>query len=179
MRLGPSREGSTVSSELSRRHERQHAPARWQGSSCDRLCVEQRSTGSSLPRVCSGSVEPQHAARSRTSRSDCAASAVSASRLTDRRRQRGPSAGAAAHAAPVKQDPCYSIGASVLLNRQFLGDRTVTRRRCGVDSPGFPTYLFLYSLLYFGRRATLYIVSTRPQSTEESTYFPSAKPAFT
>ena len=85
-----------------------------------------------------------------TSRSDCSASAVSASRLTDRRRQRGPSAGAAAHAAPVKQDPCYSIGASVLLNRQFLGDRTVTRRRCGVDSPGFPTYLFLYSLLYFG-----------------------------
>ena len=62
---------------------------------------------------------PQRAARSRTSRSDCAASAVSASRLTDRRRQRGPSAGAAAHAAPVKQDPCYSIGASVLLNRQF------------------------------------------------------------
>ena len=54
----------------------------------------------------------------------------------------------------------------------------MTRRRCGVDSPGFPTYLFLYSLLYFGRRATLYIVSTRPQSTEESTYFPSAKPAF-
>ena len=59
LRLGPSREGSTVSSELSRRHERQHAPARWQGSSCDRLCVEQRSTGSSLPRVCSGSVEPR------------------------------------------------------------------------------------------------------------------------
>ena len=67
--------------------------------------------------------------------------------------------------------PCYSI-----VNSK---DRTVTRRRCGVDSPGFPTYLFLYSLLYFGRRATLYVVSTRPQSTEESTHFPSAKPAFT
>ena len=146
MRLGPSREGSTVSSELSRRHERQHAPARWQGSSCDRLCVEQRSTGSSLPRDCSSSVEPQHAARSRTSRSDCAASAASVSRLTDRRRQRKPSAGAAAHAARHLSSKIRTPGAS-------LGVRSIEARQILArfsDDASFPTYLFLYSLLYFG-----------------------------
>lgn len=145
MRLGPSREGSTVSSELSRRHERQHAPARWQGSSCDRLCVEQRSTGSSLPRDCSGSVEPRSMPPAQTSRSDCAASAVSVSRLTDRRRQRGPSAGAAAHAARHLSSKIRTPGAS-------LGVRSIEARQilARFSDASFPTYLFLYSLLYFG-----------------------------
>ena len=110
-----------------------------------------------------------------TSRSDCAASAVSVSRLTDRRRQRGPSAGAAAHAARHLSSKIRTPGAS-------LGVRSIEARQILArfsDDASFPTYLFLYSLLYFGRRATLYIVSTRPQSTEESTDFPSAKPAFT
>ena len=48
-----------------------------------------------------------------TSRSDCAASAVSVSRLTDRRRQRGPSAGAAAHAARHLSSKIRTPGASL------------------------------------------------------------------
>lgn len=170
MRLGPSREGSTVSSELSRRHERQHAPARWQGSSCDRLCVEQRSTGSSLPRDCSGSVEPQPMPPAQTSRSDCAASDVSVSRLTDRRRQRGPSAGAAAHAARHLSSKIRTPGAS-------LGVQ-LRRARSSRDSLT-QAFLHIYFCTLCCTLGTLYIVSTRPQSTEESTDFPSAKPAFT
>lgn len=145
MRLGPSREGSTVSSELSRRQERQHAPARWQGSSCDRLCVEQRSTGSSLPRVCAVAVWSRGMPPAQTSRSDCAASAASVSRLTDRRRQRGPSAGAAAHAARHLSSKIRTPGAS-------LGVRSIEARQilARFSDASFPTYLFLYSLLYFG-----------------------------
>jgi hypothetical protein len=125
LRLGPSREGSTVSSELSRRHERQHAPARWQGSSCDRLCVEQRSTGSSLPRDCSGSVEPQPMA-------DRQAQAARA----ERRRS------GARSEAPVKQDPhAGSVARRSIEARQILAR---------FSDASFPTYLFLYSLLYFG-----------------------------
>ena len=92
---------------------------------------------------------PQRAARSRTSRSDCAASAVSASRLTDRRRQRGPSAGAAAHAAPVKQDPCYSIGASELFNRQLLGKNCdETKMRCGFPRLSYISIFVLSAVLW-------------------------------
>ena len=170
MRLGPSREGSTVSSELSRRQERQHAPARWQGSSCDGLCVEQRSTGSSLPRVCAVAVWSRGMPPAQTSRSDCAASAVSVSRLTDRRRQRGPSAGAAAHAARHLSSKIRTPGAS-------LGVQ-LRRARSSRDSLT-QAFLHIYFCTLCCTLGTLYIVSTRPQSTEESTDFPSAKPAFT
>ena len=79
-------------------------------------------------------------------RSDCAASAVSVSRLTDRRRQRGPSAGAAAHAARHLSSKIRTPGAS-------LGVRSIEARQILArfsDDASFPTYLFLYSLLYFG-----------------------------
>ena len=80
-----------------------------------------------------------------TSRSDCAASAVSVSRLTDRRRQRGPSAGAAAHAARHLSSKIRTPGAS-------LGVRSIEARQilARFSDASFPTYLFLYSLLYFG-----------------------------
>ena len=81
-----------------------------------------------------------------TSRSDCAASDVSVSRLTDRRRQRGPSAGAAAHAARHLSSKIRTPGAS-------LGVRSIEARQILArfsDDASFPTYLFLYSLLYFG-----------------------------
>ena len=170
MRLGPSREGSTVSSELSRRHERQHAPARWQGSSCDRLCVEQRSTGSSLPIETAVAVWSRSMPPAQTSRSDCAASAVSVSRLTDRRRQRGPSAGAAAHAARHLSSKIRTPGAS-------LGVQ-LRRARSSRDSLT-QAFLHIYFCTLCCTLGTFYIVSTRPQSTEESTDSPSAKPAFT
>ena len=79
-----------------------------------------------------------------TSRSDCAASDVSVSRLTDRRRQRGPSAGAAAHAArhlsSKIRTPGASLGVGSIEARQILAR---------FSDASFPTYLF-YSLLYFG-----------------------------
>ena len=80
-----------------------------------------------------------------TSRSDCAASAVSVSRLTDRRRQRKPSAGAAAHAARHLSSKIRTPGAS-------LGVRSIEARQilARFSDASFPTYLFLYSLLYFG-----------------------------
>ena len=68
------------------------------------------------------------------------------SRLTDRRRQRGPSAGAAAHAARHLSSKIRTPGAS-------LGVRSIEARQILArfsDDASFPTYLFLYSLLYFG-----------------------------
>ena len=90
----------------------------------------------------------------RTSRSDCAASAVSVSRLTDRRRERGPSAGAAAHAAPLKQDPCYSIGASVL----FTKDRTVTSDEDAVWIPQAFLHIYFCTLCCTLAGGLLYIL---------------------
>ena len=59
-----------------------------------------------------------------TSRSDCAASAVSVSRLTDRRRQRGPSAGAAAHAARHLSSKIRTPGASLGVGSFNCGARS-------------------------------------------------------
>ena len=105
-----------------------------------------------------------------TSRSDCAASAVSVSRLTDRRRQRGPSAGAAAHAARHLSSKIRTPGAS-------LGVSIEARQILARFSD--QAFLHIYFCTLCCTLGTLYIVSTRPQSTEESTDFPSAKPAFT
>ena len=83
----------------------------------------------------------------RTSRSDCAASAVSVSRLTDRRRQRGPSAGATAHVAR------HLSSKTARRERRSAWVRSIEARQILArfsDDASFPTYLFLYSLLYFG-----------------------------
>ena len=80
-----------------------------------------------------------------TSRSDCAASAVSVSRLTDRRRQRGPSAGAAAHAARHLSSKIRTPGAS-------LGVRSIEARQilARFSDASLALYLFLEFGLEFG-----------------------------
>ena len=83
-----------------------------------------------------------------TSRSDCAASAVSVSRLTDRRRQRGPSAGAAAHAA--RHLSCQARSARRERRSAFVRSIEARQILARFSDASFPTYLFLYSLLYFG-----------------------------
>ena len=97
-----------------------------------------------------------------TSRSDCAASAVSVSRLTDRRRQRGPSAGAAAHAARHLSSKIRTPGASLGFSRSIEARQILAR----FSDASLALYLFLEFGLEFGAAPLEYI--EKPNSKPNS-----------